>query len=291
MAAALMWGSVSLVVRKVDIPEAALVLCRVWLGAVGVGGYLLVTRFLPHHTPRPRPSRLEFAGLAATGCVLAVHWLAMFTAVRRLPVATALLLTYGGPVLAAILAPITIREARDSRALVALGMCVVGMALVTGPGLLEGRLDGLGVAVGLASAVSFAALILLGKSLVSRVAPEQVAFGQLLTAGIVLMPAAGFGWRWPAGWGWVLVAILGLLHTAVGGLLYFRGLERVRAQHAGVLAYLEPVSGTAYAGMFLGETPGVLTVIGGLSVLGGGALLVSGAAGREAAEPKGPGDR
>jgi drug/metabolite transporter (DMT)-like permease len=64
-----------------------------------------------------------------------------------------------------------------------------------------------------------------------------------------------------------MLAILGVLCTALAHALFIRGLARVRAQLASVIAGLEPVYGIVFAYFLLNETPSVHTLTGGAVIV------------------------
>jgi drug/metabolite transporter (DMT)-like permease len=70
------------------------------------------------------------------------------------------------------------------------------------------------------------------------------------------------------------VAVLGVVFTALSGLLYIWLLRRVTAQAIGVLAYLEPVSAALLAWAILGEGVTPAVALGGALVVAGGLLVV-----------------
>ena len=59
----------------------------------------------------------------------------------------------------------------------------------------------------------------------------------------------------------LMAVLLGLVTTAFSFSLFMDGLHYIRVQHAGIIAYIEPVSAPVYALIFL--EPGALGVDGG----------------------------
>ena len=50
---------------------------------------------------------------------------------------------------------------------------------------------------------------------------------------------------------------MGIVHSTVAPILYFKGLQTVTANRAAVLGYLEPVSAILFSMVFLNEKPGI----------------------------------
>ena len=52
------------------------------------------------------------------------------------------------------------------------------------------------------------------------------------------------------------------------------GLHYIRVQHAGIIAYVEPVSAPLYALVFLSQVPSGWTIAGGALIVAAGILVV-----------------
>lgn len=268
VAVCLGWGSIPLVVRHVDLPAVAVVFVRVALGAVGLGGALGLRRL----GPGPRLLSFRPARCLATATLLAAHWLAFIAAYQRAPVGTVILIVYLAPVGVAVLAPRFLGEAVGSRTVVALVIALGGFALVAARTV--ERAGGTGLALAGFASASFVVLVLISKPLAQHYGGLRLAFMELAGASVVLAPAAALAGWGPPDWSWALLAVLGLGHTALGLGVYLWALARVPATHAAILGYLEPVSAVVCGWLFLSETPGLLTILGGALIVVAGALVV-----------------
>jgi drug/metabolite transporter (DMT)-like permease len=96
-------------------------------------------------------------------------------------------------------------------------------------------------------------------------------------ASVLLLPFAV--WMYARGQGpstlsaYGALATLGVVHTALAGMLFLAGLRRVRTDHAAILTYTEPASAVVFAAVFLGQALTLPTVVGGAMVVAGGALV------------------
>jgi drug/metabolite transporter (DMT)-like permease len=262
------WGTIPLVVRRVDLPAAAIVCSRVWLATLGLGAVIALDRRPATPLLSVRRGRVGLAGV-----VLAVHWLALFAAYRRAPVGTVVLIVYLAPVGIAATAPRLLGARIGVRTLVALAVAVGGFVLVTMPTLRRAALPGLGLAA--IAAVLFVALVLLSKPLAEGYGGVRAAFQQLAVASVVLVPvAAATAWGPPRP-AWALLLILGLVHTAAGTALYLGSLARMPATHTGILGYLEPASVLVCGWLFLGEQPAGMTWVGGALIVLAGAIVIT----------------
>ena len=264
------WGTIPLIVRRVPLPAAAIVAVRLWVAAVGLGAALVVTR----RTAPARPPLFSVHRRLCIGAalILAVHWVAMFSAYKRAPAGTVILIVDLAPIGIAALAPRTLGEQLGARTVTALVLGVGGFVLVAWPAVHGASLTGLGLA--LVAAAFFVALVLVSKPLSEAYGGLRLAFMEMAGAGVVLVPVAlGTAWGHPrSSWLWLIV--LGLVHTAVGIGLYLGALSRVPATHAAILGYLEPASVVLCGWLFLSQRPGAATVAGGMLIVVAGALVV-----------------
>ena len=263
----LIWGSIGVLVKEIDVGAPVTVFFRLSIGAASV---ILIW------AARGRLSELRIVkdrGLVlAAGLTLAFHWVAFFEAYKRLPVATTILIVYVGPVLIAAGAPAMLGERLERGTLYALGLSVAGIALIAVPS--SGAGDAFGFAAAAAAALSFALLVLTLKRVSPEVPAQAIVAWQLAIAAVVVSPfLLGTSGREILRAAPTL-AMLGVLHTGVAGILYVGALQIVKAQHVSILVYLEPVTAVLWAWAVLGEEPTVATLAGGLLIIAAGLLIV-----------------
>jgi drug/metabolite transporter (DMT)-like permease len=259
----LVWGSIGVLVKRSPVAAPVIVFFRLALGAAVVVAW---------HAMRGRLSQLRLLGkrplLTAFGAMLATHWLFFFLAYKRLSVATVILIVYVGPVFMALLAPRILGERLERRTLASLALSIAGITLVAVPAA-HGH-NTFGLAAALIAMMSFVSLVFMGKKLLGEYTPQAIVAWQLGIAAAFVSPfliqarASAIASSWPT-----LVA-LGVIHTGLCGVLYFRAMQVVKAQHMGILAYLEPVTAVLWAWAVLGERPGLATLAGGALVIAAG---------------------
>ena len=71
-----------------------------------------------------------------------------------------------------------------------------------------------------------------------------------------------------------LVALGSVTVGALGGLLMFSGLQRVSAERAGMLLFLEPIAAVLVAWHWFGEAPGLSAIVGIGLVLSAGFMTI-----------------
>jgi drug/metabolite transporter (DMT)-like permease len=177
---------------------------------------------------------------------------------------------------------------------VALAIGLAGMALILVPGLLlEGAgLSAAGLFYGWAAGVMYAVYLLFAKSLRGlAVRSTPVVFAQsaftalvMLVPGLLAVNAVNYQF---SGIDLLMAALLGLVTTAFSFSLFMDGLHYIRVQHAGIIAYIEPVSAPLYALVFLSQVPSGWTIAGGALIVAAGILVVLYARGEPELEPLG----
>jgi drug/metabolite transporter (DMT)-like permease len=270
--ASVIWGSTALFARWSGAQPLAVVFWRVAFASVALLAYVLVRRELGLLL---RIGRRRVLGLLFLALMLVLGWDALFTAYTYTSVGTAILLNYVGPVFVAALTPLVTHVPSDRRIALPLALAVVGTAIIVGPQAFggAGSRNLLGILLAFFSALTYAASVLVTKRLLVGVPGGLVAFTQQAAAAIVLLPAV-FLVRGPASvTGWGSLVILGVVHSGLAWLLFFKGLKVVRADRVAVLTYVEPVSAVIFAGLFLAEPVRWYTVLGGAAVIAGGLLV------------------
>jgi drug/metabolite transporter (DMT)-like permease len=271
-AAGLIWGSIALLTRQVGASAFVIVFWRVTFAGLTLAAYLTAAGRLGELVRLPTRRKLALAGM---GALLALNWVLFFSALKLTDVAVAVLLAYCGPIFVTAFAPLITREPFDRRVLVPLALALAGTAVIVGPRelqLTEGtHLMGAGLAF--ASAFTYAILVLNAKRLLRGIPATVYMLGEDITAALILLPVVLLS-PGPSGaieWGALLT--LGVVHTAFTGFLFLSALRTVRADHAAVLTYAEPVSAVVYAAVFLAEPMTAATIIGGTLVVLGGTLV------------------
>lgn len=265
------WGIISVIVAGVDLDARVLVFWRLALAALAVLAIFAAARRSTLLRLPVRPWRVLLVG-----AILGAHWFLFFETIKRASVAVAVLTVYTAPIILAALAPLFLPERRSRVALVALVPAAAGLGLIALAGEEGGdALDPLAVALGLGAAATYAALVIATKRLTASLEPPTIAFWINAAAAVCLAPfLVGAGRVLPQGAELAWVAVLGVVFTALSGLLYIWLLRRVTAQAIGILAYLEPVSAALLAWAILDEPLTAPVVVGGVLVVAAGLLVV-----------------
>lgn len=265
---AVTWGLISLIAADVRLSPLVLVFDRVALAGVAIGaGALLLGR---GDLLRLREQRVR---LAAASAALTVHWVTFFGALKLSSIAVGNLTTYTAPILLAVVAPLVLPERRSRIAAMAIVPAATGLALIALAGE-SAHATASGIALGLVSAVSLAAMMILTKQL-SGLHPLTLIFWSYVVIAALTAPALPFAGRIiPHGREIAWMLVLGLVFTAGSNVAYYLIMRRVTVQTAGTLMYLEPVSAAFLGWLVLGQQLGWHVLVGGALVLCAGLLVV-----------------
>lgn len=130
----------------------------------------------------------------------------------------------------------------------------------------------------LASTLNWAVVTILGRRILPRLGARVATTGALVVGGVLLAPwflaqggPGAFAHLSPAAWG--ALVFLGVGCSGLGYLLWYGALERLEAGQVAVFLYLEPLVTVAAAALWLGESVGPGTLLGGALVLLGVSLV------------------
>jgi drug/metabolite transporter (DMT)-like permease len=130
----------------------------------------------------------------------------------------------------------------------------------------------MGIAAGLASGIAYAFIVIFLRLHSRKFTPLVLAFFANITIIILLAP---FVREFPLHALWTYF-FMGIIHSTIAPILYFRGLQEVTANRAAVLGYLEPVCAIIISMIFLNEMPGINAIIGGMLIIFSGYLTLKG---------------
>lgn len=268
--AAIIWGSLAVVIRLIDLPVPVIVFYRVSFAALTV----LIVVTAQRKTENLAVGKNIYA-ILLLGAILALNWIAYFNSIRLTTIASAVLITYTAPVFVALLAPFVLKEKLERITIITLLVSLVGIGLIAGPSAIGlGARSLAGAAWAFAAAITYAILVLLAKPLTLKVSLVAILFFEELSAAVVLIPTLFIYEVDITPFTMLILFVLGGFYTALPAGLYLSGLREVSAQQVGIFTYLDPVSAIVFAAIFLGEIPRLTTVVGGLLVVASGMILV-----------------
>lgn len=272
-------GSVTKVVLESGLSATQVTQFRT-LGTCFIAGVILIIVDRKSFRLPPRQI-LVMAVLGVFGLALLQATYAF--AIQLMPVGIALLFEYLSVLIVALVAYFFLKERVKPRLWIAIGLMLVGLAVVAQ--VWSSTLDGLGVLFALGAAVSLAIYFLVGERQVNSTSPLAVAFW---TSGF-----AALFWAFFSGWWevdpalmvtpvsltgnladvvlpmWVVLVWLLVMGSFFPFVLSFAAIGRLRATPAGIIASSEVIFAFVVAWLWLGEQLGALQVVGAAIVLVG----------------------
>jgi drug/metabolite transporter (DMT)-like permease len=134
----------------------------------------------------------------------------------------------------------------------------------------EGQMAG--IMAGLFSGLAYAIIVIFLRMHSQKFNPLILAFFSNASIAVLLAP---FIREIPlhALWSYLF---MGIVHSTIAPILYFKGIQLVTANKAAVLGYLEPVCAIIFSMLFLAEVPGINSILGGMLIIFSGYLTLRG---------------
>jgi drug/metabolite transporter (DMT)-like permease len=264
--AAVIWGLNGVIVNMISLDAFTIAFFRVFLASLILLPFMVIFRM--HDLARIGSCwRL----LILNGLLLSLGWAFLFSSMKLIPIAEAVLLNYLGPVFTAILSPMILKERIGRASVAALLMSILGIYLISHEELLNGASgDILGIIYGLLAGLSYAGFIIVSKRLREGQSSLTTAFYSYVFAAVFLAALSRPMAPSLSTMEWTLLLILSSVNTCSAVTLYLYGLAMVEAHKAVVLTYLEPLSAAIMGAIFLGQ------LLGPIDILGGALIVVSG---------------
>lgn len=274
---------------KKNTTYAADVLVTALAPAIWGTTYFVTTEFLPHGYPfhvamlralpagilllllvRKLPEGIWWPRSLILGALnFSFFWAMLFVSAYWLPGGVAATVGAIQPLIVIGLSRVFLAAPVRPLAIVAGLLGIVGVALlVLAPG--AAALDAVGVAAGLAGAVSMAFGTVLTRKWRPPVSNLTFTAWQLTAGGILLLPIAYFlepALPAPTAANILGMAYLGIIGAALTYFLWFRGLARIEPSAAASLGFLSPVVATLLGWLALGQSLTPAQIVGFVAVL------------------------
>jgi RarD protein len=259
-----LWSSLGVVVRLSGVPVQELIFYSM---IVSVCIQSLIVSQRKYRKKVPSFKKLIYPAIA--GLILLANTFTFFYAYQNTTIANAVLTHYIAPILVASVSPLLLKERISRAALIAIVLASVGLWI-----MLEGfsfdRHDTDGIIAGLLSGCAYATLILYVRFHAQRFHPIVFA---LFTNTAVICLLAPFIRSFPHEAVWSFL-VMGVVHSTIAPLLYYKGLQKVPANKAAILGYLEPVCAILFGIILLNEILAMNTILGGVLILLAGYLTL-----------------
>jgi len=251
--AVLLYGLTAVLGEMLSLSALPLVWWRVGLASLCFIPLVWLGRKKRYATPRS-----TYAALIGIGCIIALHWITFYGAIKLANASVALVCFACTSLLTSLIEPILLKK-RINWLDVGLGALVIpGMVLIIG--VVDTKYY-LGIGVGLLSALLAAIFSTLNKRYVSQVQPIDMSAIQMIAAfafisiGYPLLKKFDMGEPsfWPADSDWLPLTILVIGCTVLAYVLNTRSLRHLTAFSSNLAISLEPVYGIVLAALILNQ--------------------------------------
>lgn len=268
----LIWGSIGLLVRGIDLPSMGIAFLRavtasVFLGVLGIWMLNKDSKTAIKNNIKP---------LMITGLAMGFNWLLLFQAYKYTTISNATLSYYFAPVFIAVLSPLVLGEKFTAKKISSVFAAMLGLYLILSSQSAQPAAAGynhlLGITYGLGGAAFYAIIILTSKRM-KGISGFETSLVQLATAAIVMLPVTlvnvGAGTMLSMDkTSWLLILTLGIVHTGIAYANYFSAIKDIDGQSIAVLSYIDPISAVVLASVVFGEVMSTQQILGGLLILG-----------------------
>ncbi|MFJ8594528.1 DMT family transporter [Streptomyces sp. NPDC093598] len=277
-----LWASAFVSIRSAGdaYSPGALALGRLLAGVLTLGVICLLRR-------EGLPPRSAWRGIAISGLLwFGFYMVALNWGEQQVDAGTAALVVNTGPILIALLGSRLLGDPMPPRLLAGMAVSFAGAVTVGLSMSGEGGSSVLGVVLCLLAAIAYAGGVVAQKPALGTASPLQVTTFGCLVGAVLCLPFAGqllheAGDAPPSAT--LNMLYLGVFPTALAFTTWAYALSRTTASRMGATTYAAPALVVLMSWLFLGEVPGLLTLLGGALCLAGVAVSRSRAAARAVA--------
>ena len=268
--AVVLYGTIGMFLRYVDLPSEIVALCRGSIGAL----FIFLYQKSRHQVIDREAIRRNLFWLLLSGICLGLNWIFLFAAYIQTTVAIASLCNYMAPAIVVLIAPLLLHEPLEKRKLPCVAAALVGIILVSG--VWNGSVGSIsGVIMGLAAALCFVGIVICNRKIHDIDAMDKSVV-QLAVSALTILPYvlvrnfhASLQWTLPSV---LIILMLGAIHTGVAYCLYFSGMGSLPVHTVAILGYLEPVVSVLCSALFLHESMGPAGWAGAVLIIGAAVL-------------------
>ncbi|MBI5205957.1 MAG: EamA family transporter [Nitrospirae bacterium] len=259
-----LWSSLGIVIRLSGVAVHILIFYSVIVALIVQG---IILSHKNYRKEIPEIKRLKYPMIL--GVIGLFNTFTFYYAYKYTSIANAVLTHYTAPVIVAFLAPVFLKEKITKRLIIIIIIASAGLwIMLNGFSFKEGHTAG--IIAGIISGFTYAAIIIVIRIYSQDFHPLVLAFFSNIVIILLLAP---FVREFPFNaLGTFLV--MGIVHSTIAPLLYFKGLKYVTANKTAVLGYLEPVSAIILSMIFMREIPGSSSIIGGMLIIASGYLTL-----------------
>lgn len=265
----LIFGSIGIFVRNIEISSAALALIRGILGSA----FLIVYCVIARKKFSIKAVKENILLLLFSSAAMAFNWILLFQSYKYTTIPIATLSYYCAPIFVIIMSPFILKEKFSVKKLICVLTAMLGMALIMLTSANSaGNYNHLkGIFFGLSAAALYASVVITNKFF-KNLSGIETTLVQLVIAVFVLFPylmltapikLADISVRSVP-----YILIIGIFHTGFAYYLYFSAIKKIPAQSIAALSYIDPISAVVFSAVLLSEKMTLVQILGGILILG-----------------------
>jgi len=259
-------GSIGAFVLLSGLPVTEVVFWRCLIGAIALFVFIRISR-----KPFSPLTRVTLLLAILGGVALVVNWLLLFAAYERISIGLSTVVYNTQPFMLVMMGMVLgerVSLVKWGWLLLAFGGVIVLLSSELSKTQDGEWLTGIGLALG--AAFFYALTAIIARKLQS-IAPQHIAFIQVVTGVVMLLPLAQlptFSGDFP----WSILLTLGIVHTGIMYQLLYSALQKLPTPVTGSLSFIYPVVALIVDNLVFGHSLN-------LTQLAGGALILFAAAG------------
>ncbi|HTN32745.1 MAG TPA: EamA family transporter [Marinobacter sp.] len=266
--AAIFMGTIGPISIYTDASAETVTFYRLFIGAVLMGGFFLITG--------QKDKMFIWPGMRVlvTGALLAGFVVFYILAMNHTSMANAVMLLYLAPVTASVIAHLFMGERLSVASGGLIGVALFGFAMIMEFNFnLTGREDeALGLFYALCAMLCYAAFILINRLIHERVHVLTRSGYQMLVGAVCVLPFMLLKGDTLVGaqWGWLIAA--GVIPGFLGIILTVVALRALPAATFGTLAYLEPITVVLLGWVLFAQSLNTLQIAGSVLIIISGVI-------------------
>lgn len=266
----LIFGSIGVFVKNINLPSAELAFFRAIIGSL----FLVCACFFKSEKISFMKIKKNLLLLIISGIALGLNWIFLFQAYKYTTIPNATLSYYFAPMFVIILSPLVLKEKLTFAKIGCIIMALVGLFLILNMGnntttVFYNHLKG--IMYGLLGAVLYASVVLMNK-FIKNLSGFETTLIQLVMSAVVLLLSILYNNNLNIAVisrkAWIFILVVGIVHTGIAYLLYFTSIKKLSGQSIAILSYIDPISAVLISSIFLGETMTLMQMAGGILILG-----------------------
>lgn len=269
MIAMLIWGSVGIFVKNIQLSSIEIAFYRSVIGCL----FIVLLSLMNKERYDLKIIKKNLKILIISGIVLGLGWVLLFQGFKNTTIAISTLSYYVAPVFIVILSFFILKEKITLKKILCIIGSMIGLLLIINTNEINssGYNHIIGITYSVLAAIFYATVVILNK-FIKNLPGTIVTIIQLFFSAIVLLPLIflngifdikNFDIK-----SLILILIVGIFHTGIAYLLYFSSIKDVDGQSLAILSYIDPIFALILSSVLLDEKMTPIQIVGGILILG-----------------------